>query len=151
MEDDCALKPGEDILGRFIGGKRLNPGFLYDHEGKGKGHTIERHVRKTIDYLLGRLSKEKKVYDANSFDDHETAETAVRSAIMGDIAAVTIWGSRRDAELKQSYMIGKKSVPIGYGIDVADPLSEARLKYDAEVRMLQKPDCKIFILSAFPY
>lgn len=32
-----------------------------------------------------------------------------------------------------------------------DPLSKTRLKYNAEVRMLQKPNCQIFILSAFPY
>ncbi len=149
--NDCALKPNESILDRFIDGTGLAPGFLHAHEGHGHGHTIERHVRKTLDYLHGRLVNEPKVFDANSFDDHETAETAIRDAIMGDIADITRWGSRRDPTLKKSYLIGKAGKPFGYGIEREDSLSKARLKYNAEVRMLQKANCDIFILSAFPY
>ena len=149
--DDCALKEGEDILDRFVGGKRLTSGFLYDHEGSELGHTIERHVQKSIDYLQGRLVRDPRVFDASSFDDHITAETVIRKAISDDMADIARWGSMRNPALKKSYLVGKPGRPIGYGIAVEDPLAKVRLKYDTEVRLLQKVDCTIFILSAFPY
>jgi len=60
------------------------PGFLRDQEGPGKGHTIERHVGKTVVELRERLRRDPDIPAASSFYDLRTAERTIRSALERD-------------------------------------------------------------------
>ncbi|MDT3762591.1 RNase A-like domain-containing protein [Priestia filamentosa] len=58
-------------------------GGLMAHEGKKKGHLIERHIDKTDEQLLQRLKEDKKIPSSSSFKDRATAER-VANIVLND-------------------------------------------------------------------
>lgn len=66
---DCAIRPGENVLARFVDSTLLAPGFLMLHEAPplgqlpDGGHTRQKHINKDIAFLIGRL----KPYSGSEF------------------------------------------------------------------------------------
>ncbi|MFP7414165.1 RNase A-like domain-containing protein [Priestia filamentosa] len=58
-------------------------GGLMAHEGKKKGHLIERHIDKTDEQLLQRLKEDKKIPSSSSFKDRAIAER-VANIVLND-------------------------------------------------------------------
>lgn len=85
---------------------------------------------------------------ASTFDDQNLAESTVRQAVELDIAAVNEWGSKRTKKRHSSFFAGPKH--LGITISRSDPTRTPQPAFNAEVRLLQQDDCKIFVLSAFP-
>lgn len=143
----CDLKPGEDILSRFIDETGLAPGFLNKHEGPAKGHTIEKHVKKSRAYLLNRIRAEGRI-EASSFHDYETAEEITRNNILGHKAAIQSWYLGPSLADRFVHYPGTHERPIGYSVTVSNE-STMLPKYGATTR-LSKMGCQILILTSFP-
>ncbi len=145
--EDCALKPRQDVLDRFIDGKRLALGFLAKHEGP--GHTKEKHVRKKIEYLQNRL-REEGIEDASSFFDETTAEQVIRQAVLGDLSQITAWhATPLNKSEHRSFYRGSHLQPIGNSVSAQNP-DLLVPKYDARVRLMRTEGCQIYILTAYP-
>ncbi len=153
--NECALKPGEDVLDRFIDGTKLAPGFLVKHEGRaiGLGHTIEEHVNVDLGYLQKRLTETPvdatPLKYASKFFNMKIAEDVIRRVVNEQKMQIGGWymGSPKISE-KFLYQ-GIRSIPIGQGISVQNislPLS----KFDARVILKRAAGCKIFVLTSFP-
>lgn len=142
---DCALRPGEDILGRFIDGTRLASGFLLKHEGP--GHTITDHVNQKLEDLVRQIKAGKS--DASSYPDRLIAEDITRRAIENNRALVEAWFVRRTQANQPTRYTGSHLRSIGFTISEQNP-SVPIPKYDA-VAVLQKyDDCRILILTSYP-
>lgn len=146
-EEDCSLKPGEDILSRFIDHTRLTAGFLPKHEGIALGHTIEKHVRKNPDYLRQRLLGEG-LDDASTFFDQVIAESVIRDAASNQRGKIAAWFASTRVQHTVKYT-GDYRVPIGNSISAQDR-DTLLPKYDAEIRLRRTGKCEIYILTAFP-
>lgn len=143
--EDCSLKSGQDVLMRFVDETRLAPGFLQRHEDNG-GHTIEKHVGKSLKYLMGRLPK---VADASSFNDSLTAEREIRRAVMAEQAKIDVWfrgGMLQPLDIH----VPERREPnvIGYAVSAGNPAPLP--KYDTVVVMIEANGCRILIYTAYP-
>lgn len=149
QEDDegCSLKPGEDILERFLDGTRLASGFLYKHEGPTRGHTRRDHVRQTLDDLARQLRAGKT--DASSYPDIGIAEEITRRAIEDNRALVEGWFVRRTKTRQPTPYTGSHLRSIGYAISDENP-SVPIPKYDAVAVLQKSDDCRILILTSYP-
>lgn len=148
-EEDCALKPGENILDRFIDRSRLErSGYLDVHEGRrrGLGHTLEEHVVQE-EHLLKRLSA--KYQDVSSFDGQPTAERVVREAVIANLWDIAIWASCRTKQGHEAPLEGKETGSIGFGFTLDSPRSRDQRRH-ALVVLRQREDCSIYILTAYP-
>ena len=146
--DDCALKPGESILDRFIDGNRIRSrGYLDVHEGPQLGHTLTKHVRISDDGLRQRFISEPHIPFSSRFTSQDIAEDAIRNAVNSDISAITIWGSKRTKSTHISQLHGG-AMSIGATINSS---GISRESYNTEVRLRQQEDCRLFISTAFPY
>ncbi|MBI2789982.1 MAG: trypsin-like peptidase domain-containing protein [Elusimicrobia bacterium] len=146
---DCALKPGEDILDRFIDGRRLNrSGYLDFHEGKNLGHTLKKHVVQ-LHELQMRLSS--RFPDVSSFEGQPMAEHVAREAVYRNLAFITNWGTHYTAEEREVPFIGIEKDIIGFGLTLDAPTTPDRRNHALIVlRQIAPPDCRIFILTAYP-
>lgn len=146
---DCALKPGEDILDRFIDGHRLaRSGYLDFHEGKTLGHTLKKHVVQ-LHELQMRLSR--RFPDVSSFEGQPIAEHVVREAVYRNLAFITNWGTRYTAEEREVPFLGIEKDIIGFGLTLDAPTTPDRRHHALIVlRQIAPPDCRIFILTAYP-
>ena len=154
-DDDCALKPGEDPLVRFVDGTMLAEGYLRKHESAG-GHTIERHVNidgdKNIEYLRSRLNDDLELKNVSYFNDLSTAESAIRRATKKHRMDIALWfngpNSRKiNKQLVEDVM--NVASPLGYGISRADQTYMVA-KNGAAVILKRSGRCEILILSAWP-
>jgi len=150
-QDDCALKLGENILDRFIDGSRLtHSGYLDLHEGRRRslGHTLEEHVVQ-LHQLQWRLSTRHK--DVSSFDGQPTAERVISEAVYADLRRITDWGTHYSEEDHESRYRSSDGDAIGFGFTVSSPTTPDKRK-SALIVLRQKapPDCRIFILTAYP-
>lgn len=140
--DDCSTKPSEDVLSRFIDETRLAPGFVKIHDQNG-GHIEAKHVKKSEEYLIGRLAQENA---ASTFDDMPTAESAIRAAVNANLSGIAAWLATTGAP-KAFDLPGQTS--IGSGVSrisrVPSRMSNTR------VVLLKKSGCRILILTAYPY
>lgn len=146
---DCALKPGEDILDRFIDGHGLaRSGYLDFHEGKTLGHTLKKHVVQ-LHELQMRLSR--RFPDVSSFEGQPIAEHVVREAVYRNLAFITNWGTRYTAEEREVPFLGIEKDIIGFGLTLDAPTTPDRRHHALIVlRQIAPPDCRIFILTAYP-
>lgn len=147
--DKCALLPGEDILSRFVDNTRLAPGFLPKHEGHNQGHTIEKHVAKSLSYLVRRTKTGAR--DASSFHDMRIAEETIKQTVIDHRAGIQEWylGPLSDEDAFDADYTGNYQRSIGYSVSEQD--AETTLpKYDALTVLRKNAKCEIFILTAYP-
>lgn len=145
--DDCSLKPGEDILTKFLDGTRLASGFLQHHEGPGRGHTRRDHVGQSLKDLARQIKAGKN--DASSYPDITIAEEIARRAIENNRSGVEAWFVGRTKARFPARYTGSPLRSIGYTISEQNP-SVPLPKYDG-VAVLQKFDgCRILILTSHP-
>lgn len=69
---------------------RRRPGWLREHEVP-PGHTLERHVGKTVEELLERLKRQPSLDRASTFDDEATAERLIASVLERRATEVDAW------------------------------------------------------------
>lgn len=66
-------------------------GGLVTHEGSLKGHTIDRHIGRSVAELQLRLSTEPALRMASSFSDRTIAERAIAAGIVLEYPAIEKW------------------------------------------------------------
>lgn len=147
--EDCALKPGEDVLDRFIDGGRLSrSGYLNSHEGSGLGHTLKKHVVQ-LHELQWRLSK--RFPNVSSFDGQPTAERVIRDTVFRDIGRISRWATQYTAKEHEIPFHGDSVTAIGFGLTLDVPTTPDQRHHAIVVlRQIAPPDCRIFILTAYP-
>ncbi len=150
--DDCPIKPGEDPLRRFVDKTGLAPGYLEKHEGPDLGHTIERHVAKSLAYLTHRVVEEK-YEEASTFNDLPTAENIIRSIAQANGPEIVLWFNSPNSRAKSQDFEDESSKsadsPIGILISATNP-DQPQQCYKARIVLRRKGRCDIFILTAYP-
>ncbi|MFI5347748.1 MAG: RNase A-like domain-containing protein [Elusimicrobiota bacterium] len=145
----CVLKPGEDVLDRFLDGTRLTGGYLQIHEDNG-GHAIDRHVGKSLKYLMTRL-RDPMIKDASSYNDRPTADIQIRRAAMEKQPEITLWYlSGMNSRLTVHVAGIPGAGPIGYGVSSGNPDPTPVPKFDNAAVMVPAYSCHILILTSFP-
>ncbi|GAA4737052.1 hypothetical protein GCM10023350_21250 [Nocardioides endophyticus] len=68
---------------------KLRPGWLPAHEKF--GHTMERHVGRSVEYLRGRLRDQPRLKAASTFRNQKEAETAIERTLRRNEQEVLDW------------------------------------------------------------
>ncbi|HIA13316.1 MAG TPA: WXG100 family type VII secretion target, partial [Nitrospirales bacterium] len=55
------------------------------------GHTVARHVGKTDEWLVNRLSKSSRISAASTYPNAETATTHIQAALTAKTAMLNQW------------------------------------------------------------
>ena len=87
-------------------------GGLLAHEKAG-GHTIERHVGKSEQFLRDRLATDKKISAASSFYDQATAETAISRVLEHNSVKMSGWLA---GKAPRATLTGTLERPVGISI-----------------------------------
>ncbi|MEM6505611.1 MAG: RNase A-like domain-containing protein [Planctomycetota bacterium] len=96
---------------KFWEGKKLrNPNGTIS-----KGHTIERHVGKSVQYLLNRVKKNKYIYKASTFKNQDIAEQMIAATIRHNRASIRIWAKTAGKGAKEPFKLSTSTI-IGYGV-----------------------------------
>jgi len=77
--------PGVRTISRVVPG-----GGLATHEAAG-GHTLEKHVGKSEEFLVDRLAGEPAAQHVSTFTDRETAETALTDLLASSGGEIAQW------------------------------------------------------------
>ena len=64
---------------------------LQEHEGEHLGHTIERHVAKSDEYLMDRLNNNKKLKTVSTFSSLGMAEASINAVLNMQREQVAEW------------------------------------------------------------
>ncbi|HSF35941.1 MAG TPA: RNase A-like domain-containing protein [Nocardioides sp.] len=127
------------------GGLPRRRGWLRDHEVP-PGHTLERHVGKTLDELRERLRQRPQVPLASSFTDQRTAERLIASVLDRRAADIESWLRNPGGRLKLI-----EDLDEGTGISVA---RDGTVRTPTGIRVVLMPDSSTSagwrILTAFP-
>ncbi|WP_395692210.1 RNase A-like domain-containing protein [Nocardioides sp.] len=78
---------------------RRSSGFLRRHEGVGRGHSIERHVAKSREWLQERVVNHRTARFASSFRDEAVADRAVTGLLRTRTSEIEAWMSASDRQL----------------------------------------------------
>jgi tetratricopeptide (TPR) repeat protein len=138
---DCSLTGGEDILLRFVDGTRLAPGFIKVHDQHG-GHTEERHIAKSVEFLLARLTE---VPRASSFNDMNAAERYIKTNAEANMGRIEAWWRRGGPP--ESFTYAGTGV-VGYGVTRAN--RQPAPQEGGRIVLTRMNDCRILILTAYP-
>jgi RHS repeat-associated protein len=163
---DLAVTLAVPLIGAFIGALSkaakaaiAEGGWLLKHEEGfgGIGHTIEKHVGVSDQFLLDRLSETRKngkpVYrEASTFTDIKTAEKGVKENILFNKDAIRQWRSDPTANAKQSFDYLGDGTSIGRGILQGESASTSR--YGTRVVLVKKnpydPRTGFTVLTSHP-
>jgi len=115
------------------------------------GHTLRKHVGRTDAELRQRLEREREISAASTWNDRDSAETAVGAALVQQSNKVTRWLERdKHPNLVLDYD-GEPTHPFGRTLlrrdDVSQPCSHAVivLKWDSPNRyhvLTAYPECR---------
>jgi filamentous hemagglutinin len=120
----------------------LPGGDLASHEARG-GHTIARHVGKSIPELRERIDS-GAVVRASSFPDIATAERAIADAFEACRDEIGMWGAGTSAQRAFDHFVGWATGVVVETDEQRDALG---------VRIVLRRDASppgYFILTAFP-
>lgn len=117
----------------------------------GGGHTIFKHVGKTIEYLISRFAS-KKVNVSSTFYDLEMAEWAVSQALRKNRLKILLQSKARlllkDKRYEFSTVLER---PVGWGITRANPDKPIEMvKVTIIIKFAEYNHMPYFIVSAFP-
>ncbi|MGQ3823891.1 RNase A-like domain-containing protein [Pseudomonas alliivorans] len=117
----------------------------------GGGHTIFKHVGKTIEYLISRFAS-KKVNVSSTFYDLEMAEWAVSQALRKNRLKILLQSKARlllkDKRYEFSTVLER---PVGWGITRANPDKPIDMvKVTIIIKFAEYNHMPYFIVSAFP-
>ncbi|MFN5308692.1 MAG: RNase A-like domain-containing protein [Candidatus Kapaibacterium sp.] len=125
--------------------KEISSGFLEDHENAG-GHTRRKHVGKTDEELVQRLSDEPWIPGSSSYPNITTAEAVTSAAILGQMSKIDEWlKSNNDKNLTLEYY---GSVVTGRGIKRGEEIVSDRK--DALVILKKHPTGGYIVLTSYP-
>jgi hypothetical protein len=89
----CALFTGSLLIGQAHGQcvpTAFPADWLQAQEAFG-GHTVARHVGKTDEWLVNRLSKSSRISAASTYPNAETATTHIQAALTAKTAMLNQW------------------------------------------------------------
>ncbi|MEP9362024.1 RNase A-like domain-containing protein [Nocardioides sp. CN2-186] len=69
-------------------------------EGSGRGHTLERHAEKSIDYLRARAARHRTAQHASSFTTRSEAGRLVDNTIQRNASEINAWLRDRTSQLR---------------------------------------------------
>lgn len=116
------------------------------------GHTIERHIGKTPEELLARLSRRPELREASSFRNIREAEQLVSKVLSDNSNQIQLWVKNVHPALKIARMqllrtfANQTGTVIRRGSQTAIPCYKVRVVLDFK-KWHGKP---YFILTAFP-
>lgn len=101
-------------------------GGLRTHEDRG-GHTLQKHVDKSVAELAERLVREKRITGSSSFSGRESAESAIAGALEANDGAIKSWlasGPSRPLVIRHS-----EAAPVGVSLPrgAAQPVPASKL------------------------
>lgn len=120
-------------------------GWLKNHEKIG-GHTIERHVARSEDYLKGRVKGD--INEASSFINEAVAEQAISQALYQNRKKISDWINDEQSGDRLVFDV-KTKLPTGYGIRQGEQKISHR--YGARVVLQYSKSKGRFILTAYPH
>ncbi|MFV0431607.1 MAG: RNase A-like domain-containing protein [Alphaproteobacteria bacterium] len=121
-------------------------GWLQTHERMG-GHTIEKHVNKSDDYLKNRF-KASNINEASSFLSLNLAEQVIAVGLWQNITELMDWMENPKGS-DRLVIIAKDSAVVGRGLRRGD--SRTYPRYGARIVLQKTKDKKsAFILTAYP-
>lgn len=98
-------------------------GLIGRSEGPGRGHTIERHVGKTTDYLLARVRRHPTAKHASTYLDEASAERALEALLRRKRSEIEAW--LRSAKKEERFDDILKD-PTGVSVNRAGEVLEVR-------------------------
>lgn len=127
----------------------FSDGWLQTQERSG-GHTIQRHVGKSIQELLNRLRQQQNINSASSYDHLDGASRSIQAALTANENRLNNWA--RNAALGQTKAVDYSlSVPVG---TVAyRPASEKNLTRTNKLRVVIKKTnsrSNCIVLTSYP-
>jgi len=127
--------------------------FLEEHEkyylGLGPGgHTLKKHVGKTIRQLRRRFTYNLEVRRSSSFPDAKTAEWAIKEALR--INQKKIFKMLEKGNAKTNFVVDLYPNVTGILVDRATRKSHAVSKVHVEIRADQNSPGGYYILTGFP-
>ena len=115
----------------FSGGPRC---LLARHEGPGRGHTIEQHVRKSAGWLHARVLDHPTAKYASSFTDEALAERAVFAVLRKRRFEIEEW---LDGSTGQLVLNERRRELLGIAVDKTGNVLEAQA---LRVVLARRPD-----------
>lgn len=118
--------PGNERRGAEV--VHLVPGGgLLAHEGVEGGHTLAKHVGKSLEFLCHRLATEPGITAASSFHSRQVAESAISSVLRSHDKEVRRWLAGPEDKLT---VAGQTARPCGSVIsrNRADPIESSAVR-----------------------
>lgn len=124
---------------------------LHAPKRMGGGHTIAKHVEKTLAYLQKRFAS-KKVQIASTFHDLATAEWAVSQALQRNRLKILMYSKVKPLIGKNSYdFVVRLNRSIGWGVSRQAPNDIIEMsKVKISISFTEYNHMPYFILTSFP-
>jgi len=124
------------------------PDYLEQEEAVG-GHTLARHVGKSDDWLMARLSGDWHLHFASSYSDRTTAAAAIESLLDRHRARINRWAERapEGAEFTVRGAVGHSVGHTAWRPVAPDHLAESRTVV-VVVKKLGRASC--LLLTSYP-
>jgi RHS repeat-associated protein len=141
-------KPAQGILDQG--------GWLWRHEaglggGSALGHTIDRHVNKSVADLNSRIST-SGISRASSFPDASIAEKVIKEAMLQNRADIRTWLMTPGSNVKKAFSYTGNGTVVGYGVTATNssPVNLSNAKIVLKKRDPGDPKKGFFVLTAHP-
>ncbi len=122
-------------------------GWLQTHENVG-GHTINRHVDKSEDYLKNRIQS-GNIFEASTFTNLSVAEQILSLGLWGNMPALDGWMKDKNAPDR---LVIEISHPTAVGLGIRRNETQVSPRYGARIVLQKTKDKKsAFILTAYPH
>lgn len=121
-------------------------GLLGRSEGPGRGHTIERHVGKSVDYLLARVRRHPTATHASTYLDEAGAERALEALLRRKASDIEAW--LRSAKKEERFEDVLRD-PTGISVNRAGEVLEVRGVRAILVRDQSMPE-GYWVKTSFP-
>ncbi|WP_372371146.1 RNase A-like domain-containing protein [Candidatus Uabimicrobium sp. HlEnr_7] len=131
--------------------KSISKVDIDDHENGSKGHTIAKHCKKDNEFLIDRLSKERKIKGATSFKNKSDAQKAILQVLKKKRGDISSWLNNRKQNDSQTFQ-AKTSVKA-YGIRRGSRERETIKNSTVHVKLVKQREKKkriCYIETAFP-
>ncbi len=127
---------------------------LDDHENVNGGHTIERHVGKSNEYLIDRLNNPTKyvpgqtrITASSTYTDKTTAEAVITQTLVQNQQAIQAWLANPNSSQTDSFDY-KGTSAVGRGISKGESAVSDRINATTVLKKNSNGD--FTVLTSYP-
>ena len=113
------------------------------------GHTIERHVGKTDQWLAQRLADQPKIPAASSFNDLKDARLGIRAALSLNRARINNWAASAGQNKRRAYDYDGQYF-IGRVVERGNPPAPSEKSNDLKLVLEADGEGGCRLLTAYP-